>query len=212
MKLIMLSNILYLWQNRERPVGYSRRIRVWGKRLFHFVGICRLLIRPVFFRWRGASIGYLTVLGGSKVGGRFFNLSIGNETSLGRCEIMLHDRVTIGDRVVINDGVVLLTASHSLADPDWRQTKGSILIEDYAWLATNAMILPGVTIGRGAVIGAGAVVRENVPAYAVMIGNPAVQLPRQRTQEFSYSPVMLNAPFEAWVGQDFNKLSLGKVA
>lgn len=153
---------------------------------------------------RGASIGNLVVLGKSRIGSRLSNLRIGNETSLGCCEITLHDRITIGSRVVINDGAVLLTASHSLDDPHWGHKKAPIVIGDYAWIATNAILLPGTTVGRGAVVGAGAVVRGDVPDNAIVIGNPAVQLPHQRMAELAYCPVMLNAPFEAWVGPGFN--------
>ena len=119
---------------------------------------------------------------------------------MGRCEIALHDKVTIGRRVVINDGALVLTASHSLRDPAWHHKKAPIVIGDYAEIASNAIVLPGVTIGRGAVVGAGAVVREDVPDYGVVVGNPARLMPNQRTRELNYSPVMLNAPFEAWVG------------
>ena len=47
----------------------------------------------------------------------------------------------------------------------------------------------------------GAVVREDVPDFGVVIGNPTRLMPNQRTRELNYSPVMLNAPFEAWVGR-----------
>ena len=63
----------------------------------------------------------------------------------------------------INDGAVLLTATHSLTDPAWSLTIDPIEIGAYAWIAMNAIILPGVSIGQGAVVGAGAVVRRNVP-------------------------------------------------
>lgn len=202
----MLSDFLYLWRNREKPKTFPRLLKVWCKRLFHLYGVWHLLTRPAMFRLRGASIGRLTVLGKSRIGGRLSNLAIGDETSLGRCEIALHDKVTIGRCVVINDGAVLLTASHSLTDPKWGHKKAPIAIGDYAWITTNAILLPGVTIGKGAVVGAGAVVREDVPDYAIVVGNPATVLPCQRTRELSYCPVMLNAPFEAWIGSNLNRI------
>ncbi|MBC7489308.1 MAG: acyltransferase, partial [Glaciimonas sp.] len=121
------------------------------KRLALFFVLVCLLIRPVLFRIKGAKIGRLVVLGKSKIQGNLCNLTIGDQTSLGQCEIALHDVVKIGRRVVINDGAVLLTASHSLSDPQWSHKKGPITIGDYAWIATNAIILPGVSIGKGAV-------------------------------------------------------------
>lgn len=52
-------------------------------------------------------------------------------------------------------------------------TKGKIIVEDDVWIGMNVLILSGVRIGKGAVIGAGAVVAKDIPAYAIVIGNPA---------------------------------------
>lgn len=200
-----MVDFLFLWRYREQPESVARWVKVWLKRSFHLFGLGRLLLRPALFRWRGAKVGHLSILGRSNIAGILSNLEIGSESSLGRCEIALHDRVAIGSRVVINDGAVLLTASHSLKDPQWGHKKAPIIIGDYAWIATNAILLPGTEVGRGAVVGAGAVVRGAVPDFAVVAGNPAVLLPCRRTAELAYSPVMLNAPFEAWVGPRFNR-------
>ncbi len=196
----MLKDIHYLWQNREKPTNLRRRIKVWVKRCYHSVNLYRLFQRSMLFRWRGASIDRLVVLGKAKIDGRATHLSIGEESSLGRCNIALHDYVTIGRRVVINDGAVLLTATHSLTEPSWSHKKAPIVIGDYAWVATNAIVLPGVTIGHGAVIGAGAVVRQDVPDYQIVSGNPATAHVAQRNRSLRYSHVLLNAPLEAWVG------------
>lgn len=196
----MLKDAIYLWRNRERPTNLRRWIKVWAKRGFQMFNLWRLFLRTMLFRWRGASIGSLVVLGRSRIEGKATQLSIGQESSLGRCIIALHDRVTIGRRVTINDGVILLTATHSLTDPCWSHKKAPIVIGDYAWVATNAIVLPGVVIGRGAVVGAGAVVRRNVPDYSIVSGNPATTHASQRTTDLRYSPVLWNAPLEAWVG------------
>lgn len=196
----MLNDVLYLWRNREKPTNLRRWVKVWVKRCYHIFNLYRLLIRSMLLRWRGASISRLVVLGKSRIGGRLILLSIAEESSLGHCQIALHDRVTIGRRVVINDGVVLLTATHSLQDPGWSHKKAPIVIGDYAWVATNAIVLPGVTIGRGAVVGAGAVVRRDIPDYTIVSGNPATTHPVRRNADLRYSPVLLNAPLEAWVG------------
>jgi len=203
----VLNDTAYLWRYRERPNQLRRWFFVMTKLLILFFALLRLLIRPVLFRIKGAQIGRLVVLGKSRVQGNFSNLHIGDQTSLGQYEITLHDTVKIGRRVVINDGTVLLTASHSLSDPQCRHKKGPIIVGDYAWIATNAIILPGVSIGRGAVVGPGAVVRRDIPEYAVVItGNHSSVQRVQRTRSLSYSPVLLNAPFEAWVGPGFNNL------
>lgn len=196
----MLTDLIYLFSNRERPNKTRRWAIVWIKRWVQFFPLMQILLRVVLIRQKGAEIGELVILGHAKFQGYLTNLQIDDQVSLGRCEIILHDKVTIGRCVVINDGALVLTASHSLRDPAWRHKKAPIVIGDYAWIASNAIVLPGVTVGRGAVVGAGAVVRDDVPDYGVMIGNPAQLAPQQRTNELSYSPVMLHAPFEAWVG------------
>ena len=178
------------------------------KRIILFFPLIKLLVRPFLLRMRGGNIGNLVVLGKSKINGNLRNLHIGVETSLGKCEITLHDKVVIGRYVVINDGAIFLTASHSLNDPLWRSKKGPIFVGDYAWIATNAIILPNVTIGKGAVVGAGAIVRMNVPEYAVVLGNPATIQSVQRSKILSYSPVFLNAPFEAWIGKNKKNVNI----
>lgn len=60
--------------------------------------------------------------------------------------------------------------NHQAADA---QSKGPIIVEDEVWIGMGAIILSGVTISKGAIIGAGAVVTQNVPPYAVVGGNPA---------------------------------------
>jgi len=193
----MLNEPLYLWRNREKPTASRRRVKVWMKCCYHIVNLYRLPVRSMLFRWRGASISRLVMLSKSGIEGKATLLSIGEESSLGRCRIALHDRVTIGRRVVINDGVVLLTATHSLQDLGWSHKKAPIVIGDYAWVATNAIVLPGVTISRGAVVRTGAVVRRDVPDYTIVSGNPATIHPIQRNADLRYSPVLLSAALEA---------------
>ena len=84
--------------------------------------------------------------------------------------------VTIGDDVQIGPNVQLLTATHPL-DPDLRRARWEsadpIAIGDNVWLGGGVIVLPGVTIGADAVVGAGSVVTRPVPAGAVVVGNPA---------------------------------------
>lgn len=196
-----MKDFHFLFANRERPQTLRRHIVVLAKRTLQFIPLLRLLCRPIILRARGASIGDLAVIGKARIIGDIRNLSIGAETSLGRCEISLHDRVNIGNRAVINDGTILLTASHRINDPQWSLKKAPITVGDYAWIATGCIILPGVSVGKGAVIGAGAVVRSDVPDHAVVSGNPATIADFSRNPDLDYSPVLMNAPFEAWVGR-----------
>jgi maltose O-acetyltransferase len=85
--------------------------------------------------------------------------------------------IRLGDSVVLAPEVMLLTGSHDIHDPQKRAgklTAHPITICDGAWLGARSMILPGVTVGEGAIVGAGAVVTKDVPAHTVVAGVPAV--------------------------------------
>lgn len=92
------------------------------------------------------------------------------------CTILDCNEVHIGSHVMIGPAVQIYTAAHELqAEPriqGWEVAK-SIVIEDNVWLGGSAILLPGVRIGRNAVVGAGAVVTRNVPANTIVAGNPA---------------------------------------
>lgn len=82
----------------------------------------------------------------------------------------------IGHRVQIGPAVQIYCAAHPLEAQarieGWEVAK-PVVIEEDAWIGGGAILLPGVTIGRGAVVGAGAVVSRSVPANTVVAGNPA---------------------------------------
>ena len=84
--------------------------------------------------------------------------------------------IRIGERVLFGPHVTVVTAGHPL-DPALRCTAAQffavVTIEDEVWVGANATILPGVTVGRGAVVAAGAVVTAHVPPMTVVAGVPA---------------------------------------
>ena len=85
-------------------------------------------------------------------------------------------QVYLGDRVSIAPRVMLLALSHANAS-EIRQSmnrhEGGIRIEDDCWIGAGAIILTGVTIGKGSVVGAGSVVTKDVEPYTILVGNPA---------------------------------------
>lgn len=83
------------------------------------------------------------------------------------------DRITIGDNAIISDGVYICTASHDITKRDFPLTTAPVTIGAGAWIAAHARVMPGITIGEGAVVGAGSVVTKNVEPWAVVAGNPA---------------------------------------
>jgi maltose O-acetyltransferase len=81
--------------------------------------------------------------------------------------------LSIGDYVSISPGVWILTDSHDMHDPLFREVLAPVTIGNHAWIGSRALILPGVTVGEGAVVAAGAVVTSDVEPYTVVGGVPA---------------------------------------
>jgi maltose O-acetyltransferase len=105
------------------------------------------------------------------------NIHLGDHVFLNvLCTILDCNEVRVGDHVMIGPAVQIYTAAHVLEaearNEGWEVAK-PILIEDNVWIGGGAILLPGVRIGRGAVVGAGAVVSRSVPASTVVAGNPA---------------------------------------
>lgn len=103
--------------------------------------------------------------------------------------------LTIGDHVDISPGVWILTDSHDMHDPFFREVLAPVRIGDHVWIGSRAMILPGVTVGEGAVVAAGAVVTGNVAPYAVVAGVPAHQI-GTRSQRLSPRSRVYKPPLE----------------
>lgn len=198
--------IYYLFTNREKPPFLSRRFFiVWIKRLYYFPSLALLLLKLVYWRMRGCSVDKFTILWSLKLNGKGSNLYIGANTYLGsEVHIATHGRVNIGSGVVVNDHVVILTATHDLKDGAWKIIKKDVSIGDHAWIATRSMIMPGIKIGEGAVVGAGSVVRADVPDRAIVLGNPATIVGYRKSENFSYNPILFSSPFEAWVGRNIS--------
>ena len=117
-----------------------------------------------------------------------FHCSYGINTSLGArvylnagCTILDSGRVTIGEGTMLGPSVQIYCAEHH-KDADLRgqglEVARPVTIGADVWIGGGAIILGGVTIGDGAIVGAGAVVTKDVPAGAVVAGNPARLLPR----------------------------------
>lgn len=80
--------------------------------------------------------------------------------------------VEIGARSVISQGAVLCTGTHDYSDSSFQLQARPIVIGSHAWVAAEAFVCPGVTIGDGAVIGARSVVTKDMPAWTVCMGHP----------------------------------------
>lgn len=124
------------------------------------------------------------------------NISVGNNVFFGSNTRVLTTkaRLIIGSHVMFGPGVTIVTGNHrtdvlgkymcAITDADKRpEDDQDVVIEDDVWIGANATILKGVTIGRGSVIAAGAVVTKSFPPYSIIGGVPARLLKPRFTEE-----------------------------
>ena len=119
------------------------------------------------------------------------NIHIGDHVYLNvQCTILDCGEVHIGHHVMIGPMVQIYTPAHDLQAEarvaGWEVAR-PIVIEDNVWIGGGAIILPGVRIGRNAVVGAGAVVRQRVPRDSLVVGNPATVI-RKISQQSWHAP------------------------
>jgi acetyltransferase-like isoleucine patch superfamily enzyme len=106
-------------------------------------------------------------------------IKIGSHTYIGYYSVLLGGgEIEIGSKVLISPGTVITTQGHFFEKIDkYIKDQGTclakIVIEDDVWIGANSTVLPGVTVGKGSVIGAGSVVNRDVPQYSVAVGVPA---------------------------------------
>ena len=92
----------------------------------------------------------------------------------------------IGNNVSIAGEVRIYTMQHDIDDPDFKEVEAAVIIDDYVAIGTRVTILPGVHIGKGAVVASGAVVTKDVEPYTVVGGVPAVFI-RNRSKDLRYT-------------------------
>lgn len=147
------------------------------------------LINASLFRLAGGRIGWpvrrgLLMIFGAEVDRQAYiysrckifapwMLTVGRACIGPKTEIYNKAKVTIGNDTVVSQGAFLCTASHDISSLMLPLTTAEIRLGDNVWVAANAFIGPGVTIGNGAVVGATSSVFKSVDPYMVVGGNPA---------------------------------------
>lgn len=131
-------------------------------------------------RVRGAKLGRgVAVFGVVAHAGSFRNLVVGDHSTLNHGVFLnLEDRVVIGNHVHISPYVQLHTGYLTLEEFPRYHRSGAIIIEDHVWIASGAVVSGGVRIGRGAAVGANAVVTRDVPPAVLVGGVPAQVIKR----------------------------------
>lgn len=131
-------------------------------------------IRRFILRLGGAKIGKDSSV---HMGCRFFSLKklkIGEDSIIGYGAFLDgRDKIMIGNHVDIASEVMIYTSEHDVTSEDFQARLAPVEIRDYVFIGPRAIILPGVKIGKGAVVAAGAVVTKDVADFAIVGGVPA---------------------------------------
>jgi acetyltransferase-like isoleucine patch superfamily enzyme len=102
------------------------------------------------------------------------NFKIGKNSVINqKCRLDTRGEINIGENVSISAEVCILTADHDLLDLKCQGRVGSVTIEDYVFIGTRAMILRGVTLGKGSAVAAGSIVTRDVLPFTIVAGIPA---------------------------------------
>ena len=153
--------------------GYIPRLPVvnWsGKTIRGF--LCKFIFRKC---GKNVNVERMAFFGSGK------NIELGSNSGIGiRAQIFGTEEgeIIIGDNVMMAPDVVILAAEHNHSDVNTPMIQqgmyfSKVVIEDDVWIGIRSIILSGVTIGKGAIVGAGAVVTKDVPPYSIVVGVPA---------------------------------------
>jgi putative colanic acid biosynthesis acetyltransferase WcaF len=131
-------------------------------------------LRPLVLKMFGAYIPLKCQFFGSTRIERPYDLKIGEYTSIGRrVELYNLGHLEIGSHTVLSQDVYVCGGTHDYTKPDMPLVKKDIKIGSGVWICAGAFIMPGVTIGDGAVVAANSVVTKDVEPWTVVGGNPA---------------------------------------
>lgn len=168
-------------------------------RLFNYVLDFELLIVRVagiipcyVFRWLVYRAAGVKIGRGSHIymGTQFFypaGVKIGEDSAIGQNAFLDgRDKLIIGDHVDIASDVMIYNSEHDINSMDFHAICAPVTISNYVFIGPRAIILPGVKVGQGAVIAAGAVVTKDVPDFAIVGGVPAKVIGERNLKDLKY--------------------------
>lgn len=145
-----------------------------------------------FFRLFIYSLVGMSIGKGSRIhiGAKFFNptnIKIGQGTIIGDNAFLDgREKLIIGNHVDIASAVMIYNSEHDINSEDFHAVSAPVVVEDYVFIGPRVTILPGIKLGRGAVIGAGAVVTKDVEEYKIVGGVPAQIIGERKLKDLSY--------------------------
>ncbi|PIQ72996.1 acetyltransferase [Candidatus Roizmanbacteria bacterium CG11_big_fil_rev_8_21_14_0_20_35_14] len=143
--------------------------------------------RRFFYRLAGIKIGKGSVI---HTKARFYdprNIILDEDTIVGEGVVLDgREKLVIGSHVDIASEVMIYNSQHDIEDENFSAVDKPVVIEDYVFVGPRSIILPGVKIGKGAVVGAGAVVTKDVPPFAIVGGVPAKIIGERKLKTLNY--------------------------
>jgi len=177
LKLVAVRTVQYLTNHVISALPSFALRRLWYERV----------LGARIGRGAGIHLGcHLWFYGPGQVRRGGFTLGAGSRVNRD-CRLDVRGSLHIGAHVSISPEVTVLTASHGVNDPQFRVEVRPVVMEDHVWIGTRAMIMPGVTLGRGSVVAAGAVVTRSVPPLTVVAGVPAKPVAARDETATSYA-------------------------
>jgi len=156
--------------------------------ILRFVGFIPLhFIRKFFYLISGVKMSWNSTI---HIGANFFNpsnITIGHDTIIGdHCFMDGRSSLKIGNHVGIASQVLIYNDEHDINSNDYGNSFGPVEIGDYVFIGPRAIILPGVKIGKGAVVAAGAVVTKDIPDFEIWGGVPAKKISDRQIKNPDY--------------------------
>ena len=143
--------------------------------------------RRFVYRLSGMKIGHGTTI---HMYTRFYdttNISIGSDTVIGEHAVLDgRDKLEIGSHVALSTEVMIYNSEHDIESDTFKPINEPVIIDDYVFIGPRAIILPGVKIGRGAIVAAGAVVTKDVPPSSIVGGVPAKIIGERKNKNLHY--------------------------
>lgn len=173
------------WRSFVRYYNWLLDFKIFWVNL---VGNCPFwFCRKLVYNLAGLKIGHKSKI---HVGARFFepkNIRVGEDTLVGEFAFIDgRDELIIGNHVDIASQVLIYNSEHDVGSDDFRAITAPVVIEDYVFIGPRSIILPGVKIGRGAIIAAGAVVTKDVPGFKIVAGVPAKEIGERENKNLHY--------------------------
>jgi acetyltransferase-like isoleucine patch superfamily enzyme len=125
----------------------------------------------------------------AKVKGINRNIHFKNNVQTNGVSFLGKGKVVVGNYFHSGENVVIITSNHNFRNAkeipyDRVSIIGDVIIEDFVWLGHGVIILPGVTLGEGCIVGAGAVVTKSVAPLTIVAGNPAKKIGERNAEKF----------------------------